>query len=370
MKHLTRILSAFLVLTMLFSLAACSQSGEGRTPETITVTDHFGNTVTLPGEINRIVVCDIYPLPSVLAVFFDSAEKIVGMAQPSMTAAQNSLLSELYPEILNAKTDFIDGTTINVEELMKLEPDVVFYGGTPAIGEQLANAGIPAVGVSAGKWDYDAIETLNNWILLLSEIFPGNDKYETVKSYSDTIYSRVQERVKDLSDAERERVFFLFQYNDSTITTSGKHFFGQWWADAVGAKNVGEEMETDNSTAVSMEQIYAWNPARILITNFNPAQPADLLNNTIGAYDWSEVEAVKTGKVNKMPLGMYRSYTCGVDTPVTLIWMAKTVYPDLFEDFDITAETQAYYKAVFGIDLTVEQANRIFDPSSAGSAFN
>ncbi|MBR5367103.1 MAG: ABC transporter substrate-binding protein [Clostridia bacterium] len=368
MKHLRRLLSLFLALAMLLSLAACSAGGKEKTPGT--VTDHFGNTVKLPDEINRIVVCDIYPLPSVLAVFFDSAEKIVGMAGPSMTAAQNSLLSELYPEILDAKTDFIDGTTLNIEELMKLEPDLVFYGGTPSMGEQLANAGIPAVGVSAGKWDYDAIETLNNWILLLSEIFPGNDRYETVKSYSEEIYDRVQARVKDLPDEERERVFFLFQYNDTTITTSGKHFFGQWWADAVGAKNVGEEMETDNSTAVSMEQIYAWNPARILITNFNPAKPADLLNNTIGNYDWSEVEAVKEGKVNKMPLGMYRSYTCGVDTPVTLVWMAKTVYPDLFEDFDITAETQAYYKAVFGIDLTAEQANRIFDPSSAGSAFN
>ncbi|MBO7404049.1 MAG: ABC transporter substrate-binding protein [Clostridia bacterium] len=368
MKHLTRILSLLIALTMLLSLAACSAGGKDKTPGT--VTDHFGNTVTLPSEINRIVVCDIYPLPSVLAVFFDSAEKIVGMAGPSMTAAQNSLLSELYPEILDAKTDFIDGTTLNIEELMKLEPDLVFYGGTPSMGEQLANAGIPAVGISAGKWDYNAIETLNNWILLLSEIFPGNDRYETVKSYSAEIYDRVQARVKDLPDEERERVFFLFQYNDTTITTSGKHFFGQWWADAVGAVNVGEEMETDNSTAVSMEQIYAWDPARILITNFNPAKPSDLLNNTIGNYDWSEVAAVKEGKVNKMPLGMYRSYTCGVDTPVTLVWMAKTVYPELFADFDITAETQAYYKAVFGIDLTLEQANRIFDPSSAGSAFN
>ncbi|MBQ2545535.1 MAG: ABC transporter substrate-binding protein [Clostridia bacterium] len=370
MKHLTRLLSVLLALTVLLSLAACSAGAGKQSSGTVTVTDHFGNTVTLPSEINRIVVCDIYPLPSVLAVFFDSAEKIVGMAAPSMTAAKNSLLSELYPEILDAKTDFIDGTTVNIEELMKLEPDVVFYGGTPSMGEQFANAGIPAVGVSAGKWDYDAIETLNNWIRLLSEIFPGNDRYETVKAYSDTIYNRVQERVKDLSDAERERVFFLFQYNDTTITTSGKHFFGQWWADAVGAKNVGEEMETDNSTAVSMEQIYAWNPGRILITNFNPAQPADLLNNTVGSYDWSEVAAVKEGKINKMPLGMYRSYTCGVDTPVTLVWMAKTVYPDLFEDFDITAETLAYYRAVFGIELTAEQANRIFDPSSAGSAFN
>ena len=367
MKSL-RLLSLLLVFALLFSFASCATNGAKS--GTLTVTDHAGRTVELPKEINRIVVCDIYPLPSVLAVFFDSAAKIVGMAKPSMTAAQNSLLSELYPEILKANTDFIDGTSINVEELLKLEPDVVFYGGTQQIGEQLDNAGIPAVSVSAGKWDYDAIETLNNWILLLSQMFPQNDRYETVKNYSKNVFDRVQERVSSLSDAEREKIFFLFQYNDSTITTSGKHFFGQWWADAVGAKNVGEEMETDNSTAVSMEQIYAWKPARILITNFNAAQPADLLNNTVGNYDWSPVDAVVNGKINKMPLGMYRSYTCGVDTPVTLIWMAKTVYPELFEDFDITAETKSYYKEVFGIELTDEQANRIFDPSSLASAFN
>ena len=95
----------------------------------------------------------------------------------------------------------------------------------------------------------------------------------------------------------------------------------------------------------------------------------DLLNNTVGNYDWSEVDAVKNGKVYKMPLGMYRSYTCGVDTPVTLLWMAKTVYPELFADIDITAETRAYYREVFGIELTDDQANGIFDPSSAASAF-
>ena len=365
-----RILALFLSLAMLFSLAACSSGNGAGDSGTITVTDHAGNEVTVPKEINRIVVCDIYPLPSVLAVFFDSAEKIVGMAQPSMTAAQNSLLSELYPEILNAETGFIDGTAVNVEELLKLDPDVVFYGGTQEIGETLKNAGIPAVSVSAGKWDYDAIETLNNWILLLSQMFPQNDRYETVKSYSANVFDRVQQRVAGLSDEERERVFFLFQYNDSTITTSGKHFFGQWWADAVGAVNVGEVMESDNSTAVSMEQIYSWNPDRILITNFNASQPADLLNNTVGNWDWSPVSAVENGKINKMPLGMYRSYTCGVDTPVTLIWMAKTVYPDLFADYDITTETKTYYKEVFGIDLTDEQANRIFNPSSMASAFN
>nr|MCR5781267.1 Fe3+-citrate ABC transporter substrate-binding protein [Clostridia bacterium] len=64
-----------------------------------------------------------------------------------------------------------------------------------------------------------------------------------------------------------------------------------------------------------------------------------------------------------------RSYTPGVDTPVTLKWLAKTVYPDLFADIDITAETVEYYKAVFGVELTNEQAEMIFAPlNGAGVA--
>ena len=363
-----KLLVFFAVLFVVAALCAFSQPAAAA--DTITIIDHEDNEVTVPAEINRIVVSDIYPLPSVLSIFFDSAEKLVGIAAPSMTAAKNSLLSQLYPEILNAETGFVDGTNINIEELLKLQPDVVFYSaGSTLEGQMLRDAGIPAVAVSASKWHYDAIETLNQWIDLLSQMFPENNRTELVKKYSDEVYARVRERVDNLSEEEKERIFFLFQYNDSTITTSGNNFFGQWWADAVNAVNVGGEMETNNSTAVSLEQVYAWNPATILITNFNAAQPETLYNNEVGAYDWSGIDAVRDHKVYKMPLGMYRSYTCGVDTPVTLLWIAKTVYPELFADVDITAETRAYYKDVFGIELTDEQAEMIFAPVSAASAF-
>ncbi|MBR4780963.1 MAG: ABC transporter substrate-binding protein [Lachnospiraceae bacterium] len=335
------------------------------------VTDHAGNSVEVPNVINRIVVADIYPMASVLTVFFDSAEKIVGMAAPCMSAAKNGLLGELYPEILNAKTDFIDGTNVNIEELLKLNPDVVFYSaGSKEEGEAYKNAGIPAIAISPGKWGYDAIETLNQWIETLVQLFPENDKSKIVREYSEKTYKMVQERVSGLSDADKVKVFFLFQYSDSNIMTSGKKFFGQWWCDAIGAKNAAEELEKDNSVAVNMEQIYVWNPELIFITNFNTAKPDDLYGNTVGSYDWSEIEAVKNKQVYKMPLGMYRSYTCGVDTPVTLLWLAKTVYPTLFEDIDITAETKKYYQEVFGITLTDEQANKIFSPvSAAGTGF-
>ncbi len=357
-----------LVLAVLFALLISVLCVAAQ--DTITIVDHAGNEVTLPAEIKRIAVADIFPIPSVLAVFFDSAENLVGISPQAMAAAKNGLLSELYPEILNAETGWTDGTNVNVEELAKLEPDVVIYSAGNAVnGDVLRDAGFNAVGISAGKWGYDAIETLNQWIDLFSQMFPGNDRAETVRAYSEEVFAFVRERVETLTDDEREKVFFLFQYNDSTISTSGRKFFGQWWADAINAVNVGGELENEMSTAVNLEQVYAWNPDRILITNFNASTPDDLYNNTVGSYDWSGINAVINHKVNKMPLGMYRSYTCGVDTPVTLLWMAKTVYPQLFEDVDITQEAKDYYHEVFGITLSDEQVARIFAPAAEASAF-
>ena len=355
------------LLLVLVLLAGCAPAAT--VENTRTVIDHDGVSVTLPEKVERIVVCDILPLPSVLAVFFDSAEKIVGMSGTSMSAAKNGLLGELYPEILDAETGFIDGSTVNTEELLKLQPDVVFYNASrKELGEQLRKAGFPAVAISVNKWDYDCIETLNQWAALLGEIFPENDRREAVAAYSGKIYNLVQDRVRKIP--ERKQVLFLYQYSEANLLTSGQKFFGQWWADAIGAENVAHELSTDNSVSVNMEQVYAWNPEIVFITNFTTAGPDDLYENTVGVYDWSGVQAVRDRQVYKMPLGMYRSYTPGADTPVTLLWMAKTAYPELFADIDILEETKAYYREVFGVELTDTQAASIFAPDSdAGSGF-
>lgn len=364
-----KILPLIMSMVLLVSLAACGQTATTTKADTRVIVDHAGYEVEVPMDVNRVAVCSILPLPSVLAVFFDSAEKIVGMASGSKTAAENSLLGQLYPELLKAETAYIEGGNLNVEELMKLAPDVVFYNTAEAeVGQQLRNAGFCAVAVSVNKWDYDAVKTLRNWIGLLGEIFPENDKQKTVTEYSQAMYDLVQSRVADIP--EKERVLFLYKYSDTAIMTSGVSFFGQWWAEAIGAVNVGQDMVTDNSVTVNMEQIYTWNPSLIFITNFTTAYPDDLYQNTIGNYDWSPVDAVKEERVYKMPLGMYRSYTPGVDTPITLLWLAKTTYPEQFEDIDIIEETQKYYKEVFEIDLTANQAASIFAPAAkVGAGF-
>ena len=334
-------------------------------PSTHIVVDHQGIEVEVPKKIERIALCNMYPLTSVISVFFNSADKIVAMSKPSLTAAQNGLLGQLYPEILNIDTAALTGQ-INIEELMKKNPDIVFINaGNFEARKILGDAGIPAVGVAVNKWNYDCIETLDHWISLLAELFPeDSDKVQTVHDYSYRIYNEIQARVKDIPDDERVRVFVLFQYSPTAMLTSGNRFFGQWWCDAIGAINVGHDIDKESSVPVSMEQVYAWNPEAIVITNFTSAQPETLYNNSMGSDDWSAIKAVKERRVYKTPLGMYRSYTPGVDAPVSLLWWAKAIYPERFEDMDLIATAKDYYKSVFGIELTDEQIESIFAPPS------
>ena len=162
--------------------------------ETITVVDNLDNKVTIPKKIDRIAVAGIFPFPSVLSIYLGSAEKIVGIPPVSMSAAKSGLLGEIFPEILKAETGYTNGDDLNIEELMKLNPDVVFYSsGNTEWTKMLKNAGIPAVAISPRKWDYDVLKTYDHWIALLSEIFPESAKAEQVSAYSKKVYETVQQ---------------------------------------------------------------------------------------------------------------------------------------------------------------------------------
>lgn len=345
----------FLLSVVLFSSAAAEASR--------VITDHAGDLVEVPDKVERIAVVGILPFPSVLTVYLGSAEKIVGIPPASMGAAKAGLLGEIFPEILKAETRFSSGLDLNVEELMRLRPDVVFYlAGNKEFRTILKNAGLTAVAISPTKWNYDVMRTYDEWIKTLGMIFPENKKSKLVSAYSRKVYDEVQQKVKAIKPEKRKKVLFLFQYDDKRMVTSGRSFFGQYWCDATGAKNAAEEVPADNSNAViTMEQVYKWNPDVIFITNFTPVLPEDLYNNKIGGDNWSNVTAVKNRKVYKMPLGMYRSYTPGADTPITFLWMAKKVYPELFSKTDIEKETFSYYREIFGITLSDKQIKGIFN---------
>lgn len=333
------------------------QTQEGRT-----VVDHDGIEVELPEQIDRIAVGNIGPMASVLTLFLGSGESIVGMSPMSMSAAENGILGELFPELLDADTSFLQGSNINVEKLLTLEPDLVLIqSGQSEVRTQLENAGLTVVAFGVGTFKYDIINTYEAWIDLLSQIFPANDKMEEVTAYSKEVLELVQDRVSDIPEEERKRVLFLFQYDETQMIASGRNFFGQYWCESAGAVNVAQDIEAGQAT-ITMEQVYEWQPDVIFITNFTNTKPADLYANAVGSDDWSLVKAVQEQQVYKMPLGSFRTYSVSADMPVTLLWVAKTIYPDLFSDIDTDAEVKDFYQRIYGVTLTDEQVAAMYDP--------
>lgn len=349
-------------------IAAAEQKGSR--PGTRIVVDDNGDKVEVPEKIERVVVTNILPLASAVAVYLNDGSRIVGMHPASYSAAKNGLLGELYPEVLKADTGFIQGASLNIEALMALRPDVVLVNAPDRrMIDMIRGAGLAAFGISPSKWHYDVIETHNRWMQSLAQLFPeAKGKGELIEKKSREIAKMVADRTKDLPREERARILFIFRYDAKSLVTSGKNFFGHYWCDAVGGINVAEGITADNSNAViGMEEVYGYDPDVIFITNFTAALPEDIYGSKIGGDDWSPVKAVREKRVYKMPLGIYRSYTPSADTPLTLLWMAKRVYPERFKDVDLTTEVKKYYQTVFGVSLTEKQISRMFSPEAAAS---
>ncbi|MGA4517231.1 ABC transporter substrate-binding protein [Solibacillus silvestris] len=360
------------------ALAACSDKeattstsgGEVQTTaEEKIVIDQAGTEVTIPAEVNSIVSGGILPYFHTWYVATNSAKEIVGMHPNSYNAAENSILSKMAPEILNADTSFVQNGEMNVEELMKINPDVFFEIATDEKSiEQARNAGINTVAIKAiDAAAAEPLATFNSWLKLTGEIASTTERADKFIEIGTAVQNEIYEKIDGLTKEQKPNALMMYQLSEQAITVGGKNFFGNQWLNATGANDVAENDVTGRKD-VNMEQIYNWNPEIIYLTNFTEIQPEDLYNNTIPGQDWSEVEAVKNKQVYKIPLGIYRWFPPSGDAPLMLKWLASNNQPELF-DYDMNAEIKSYYKDFYGYDVTDEEVEQILHPSSDAAKY-
>ena len=374
MKLGNRVLAALLAGCMVFGLAACGANTTQETPEaeaaegTRTIVDQMGNTVELPAEINRVVIASVWPLCSVYCLAEGSTEKLVGLDPAIISAAENSLLIKVFPELSDLPSGFSKNGELNAEELLKLEPDVVLYAsGIPEDYDVCQQAGIPAVGFSLSVKDFNAVDTINSWIELLGEVMGKDYTNNEFVQYGVEMQEMVASRLEGLSEEDKPKCMVIHTYDGATFNCPGTKAWGDYWITASGGINVAAAAG-DGTNGINMEQIYEWNPDRIFMTNFNDLIPEDLYNNAVADTDWSSVNAVKNQEVYKNPLGMYRWYVTCSDSSLMLLWMAKTNHPDLFEDIDMNQTIRDFYKKFYDIDFTEEEIETIFVPKREASA--
>jgi iron complex transport system substrate-binding protein len=67
---------------------------------------------------------------------------------------------------------------------------------------------------------------------------------------------------------------------------------------------------------------------------------------------WSPIQAVQDQRVFSIPVGISRwGHPGGLETPLAILWTAKKVYPNLFQDIDLKREIIVFYHTFFNLDL-------------------
>jgi iron complex transport system substrate-binding protein len=325
-----------------------------------TVMDQAGREVTITKKFKRVVFSSVRPLPAAYYAVTGNIDSIVGMNPSSRNAALASMFVVLCPEIANVDTSFVVNNDTNIEELMKLKPDVVFClnKNTDEI-KALEAAGITAVGLETNGTD--AIELFAAWAELIGQVMGEQNRAKDIIDFSRGVAAEVKSIGATIPDSEKKKCLFIYRNDNGSLTVGGNNLYSQYWLESVGAVNAAAE--TNNVAPVSMEQIMQWNPDYIFITTFTTCQPEDILQNKIEGQDWSGIKAVQDGHVYKDPLGIYRWFTPTADSSLMLQWVASKIYPDRYK-YDMETKVSEFYERFYNHKLTDEELYMVFHPSS------
>ncbi len=88
------------------------------------VIDQNNREVVLDKKPERTVM-SVLPLTSIYALLGEPGENLIGMHPGAKSALENSIMAKMYPAFLNASTSFVQGTELNIEEMLSLNPDLV-----------------------------------------------------------------------------------------------------------------------------------------------------------------------------------------------------------------------------------------------------
>jgi iron complex transport system substrate-binding protein len=320
-------------------LTGCANSSEEEaSADTRTVTDQAGREVVIPTEVNRIVTTW---RPCTFLVFaVGGQEKLVGVDNGSVSTP---FTKGVYPEIENVSKVGDKKSGINIEEVVAAEPDVVCVWAEAAndgVIEQLETQGIPCLVIVP-----ESAEDMKEAAALLGEVLGTTEQAEKIVDYYDDTIAMIQERLKDVSEEERTRVYLAGAHG--ILSSCGSDFYQHFLIEQAGGVNVAAELQGGWQN-VSPEQLVAWDPDVIIADPYCKESMEDILKMDPGL---EVLQAVKNDELYSFPeIGQW-SFPIP-QSAMGILWLSKTIYPEQFEDIDFEEEVNSYYKDFFGVTYT------------------
>jgi iron complex transport system substrate-binding protein len=230
----------------------------------------------------------------------------------------------------------------NTEELLKAKPDVVF------VMDQSAIAPLDQVGLRTIFLAWRQPEDVKNLVNLMAQVFGEPQKGDAYAEYFDATVKRVSDRIAGLAADKRQTVLYF-----SPKTLSQPQLIAEWWIPTAGGVSPTNNGRTEESITFSAEQPLQWNPDVMIVTAPDEAALAYSDPRFAG------VKAIVNKRVFIIPQGAHNWGNRTIEQPLTVLWAAQTIYPDLFKDVDLQMEVKGFYQRFFNANLTDDQVREI-----------
>ena len=357
-----------LILTLTILLSLCVFSGTAYAADEITITDMIGREVTVtPGSYQRVVcigagalrmysyIGDVSLLCGVEDIdntsLAERPKMFDSMARPYMLA-----YGESFKTLPSCGVGGPQAQTAEAEKILVIS-EYEDVEKEDALQEQL---GVPVITLKAGPggvFDENFFGTMR----MLGTIFQNEEKAEALCTFIEAERAEISRRTADVADADKPSVYIcgLGNWGTTNHLMTAQNYIS---FNVANVKNAVTDLAAPGIQAIEEEKFVALGEDMDIIImdaaavkNIKP-----LFAETPDMFD--TCKAWQNGQVY---LEMaYNAYYTNYEIALINTWfIAKTVYPELFADIDMTAKTNEVTQAFFGLDLAGQIAAA---PSSFG----
>ena len=321
------------------------------------ITDSAGREVEIPSEITKIAPSG--PLAQIV-LYTVSPDKLAGLAADFSNEAKQ-YIDEKYWGLPKFGQFYGKNASLNMEALIAEAPDVIIDIGEAkktvkedmdALQEHL---NIPVIFVEA------TLPTMADAYEMLGDITGEKEQAGKLADYCRAEIGKADQNAAAIADADRKSVYFGL--GEDGLHTNAKGSIHADVIDRIGAVNAAdvEAVSSGGGSEVSFEQVLLWNPDLIIVDS-------QKLYDTLTADPmWQELDAVKNGKIFKIPTAPYSfmSSPPSVNRMIGIEWLGSLVYPEIYTS-DIREEVKNFYQLFYHIDVTDEKLEAILKGAVSG----